>query len=443
MLAALAGPDHAARAWPAPGLAEALPLMAAVDATRGKERQGTDPGVLLAERRAALQAVAVGWQQGTRATLARSIAAEDGFRERLVRFWADHFTTIARSGRERMLPLTLVEDAIRPQLNRRFSDLLQAVTLHPAMLIYLDQDTSVGPGSEAGRRRNRGLNENLGRELMELHTLGVGAAYSQTDVREMAELLTGLGFDPGQGFVFRRGWAEPGAETVLDSRFGGKGLQPIRAALEMLATHPETARHIAAKLAVHFVADRPDADLVATLERAFLDSGGDLPAVYAALLNHPAAWAPLGGPGGGTGGGPGGGPGGGKVRQPYDFVTAGLKALGVTGAQVMGMPWRRLDRLAIAPLTGMGQTFLSPGGPNGWPEEAEAWITPQGLAARIIWAMDVPQRLLGGAFPDPVRFAGQALGEAAGAALLQAVSRAETRREAVGLVLASPEFNRR
>jgi len=427
MLAALAGPDRAAKVWPAPGLTVALPLLAAVDAARQKERQTKGSDAAFQERRAALQAVLGGWISGTRATLARSIAAKDGFRERLVRFWADHFTTVARNGRERMLPLTLVEDAIRPQLNRRFSDLVQAVTLHPAMLIYLDQTSSVGPGSVVGQRKKQGLNENLGRELIELHTLGIGADYSQTDVREMAELLTGLTFDPAKGFIFRPGWAEPGAETVLNRTFGGEGLKPVRAALEMLATRPETARHIAMKLAVHFVSDTPDDSLMAAMERSFLDTDGDLPMVYAAMLDHPAAWAPLGG----------------KVRQPYDFVTAGLKALGATAPQMLNMPWGRLSKLAIAPQAAMGQAFLSPGGPNGWPEEAEAWITPPGLAVRIIWSMDVPQQLLGKKFPDPARFTERVLGDAAGEALTWAVTRAETRREAVGLVLASPDFNRR
>jgi uncharacterized protein (DUF1800 family) len=423
MLAALAGPDRMAARFPAVTIARAQPLILALgEAGRAMK---ADPRLQPAYQ-AALQAIDDQALAATRATLARSLAAPDGFRERLVRFWADHFTVTVRNGREKAFPLALVEEAIRPHVNGRFAAMLAAVVRHPAMLSYLDQNLSVGPGSVAGRRRGRGLNENLARELIELHTLGVGGGYGQSDVRELAELLTGLSFNAERGFEFRRDWAEPGAETVLGTTYDGAGEAPVAAVLEDLAARPEAARHIARKLAVHFVADDPDPGLVDALDLAFLRSGGQLAAVYAALLDHPAAWAPLGG----------------KVRQPYDFMIAALRGLGVAPDLLLTMPPARLRRLVLNPMRAMGQPWQAPRGPDGWPEAAAAWITPQGLAARLAWALEAPERLAN-PLPDPQEFARAALAGAADERLIRAASRAESLRDGVALVLASPAFNRR
>ncbi|HEX9857469.1 MAG TPA: DUF1800 family protein, partial [Paracoccaceae bacterium] len=253
--ALLAGPDLAAREWPGVGLAEALPLYRVATAARRQVPQG---GVAEQKAyRAALRAVRLQGRAAARVTLARAVGSPDGFRERLVQFWADHFTAVERFRQDVALPPALVEDAIRPHVARRFGDMLKAAVLHPAMLMYLDQAQSIGPASPVGQRRGRGLNENLARELIELHTLGVGAAYSQADVTEMAELLTGLRFDPGFGTDFEPRWAEPGPERVLGRVYAGPGAAPVLEALDDLAVRPETARHIARKLAVHFVADQP------------------------------------------------------------------------------------------------------------------------------------------------------------------------------------------
>jgi len=365
-------------------------------------------------------------ETGVRAQFARALDAEDGFRERLCAFWADHFTTKARSAPERPLPGTLVHDAVRPYLTARFEDMLIAATLHPAMLAYLDQSASTGPQSLFGKRRNRGVNENLARELMELHSLGVGATYAQADVQQMALLLTGLEANPRDGFVFHADRAEPGAEVVLGKSYGGEGLAPIKAALVDLARHPATAAHIAGKLPTHFVSDHPDPDLVAGMTAAYVATDGALLDVYAAMLNHPAAWAPEQR----------------KARQPVDFVLAALRAFGVTGDGLRRMGRGPFSRMLLKPMALMGQDWQQPIGPDGWAEAAEAWITPQGLGARIAWAMEVPGRLVT-PMPDPVAFAKVALGPAADERLLWAVARAESKREGVGLVLASPAFNRR
>jgi uncharacterized protein (DUF1800 family) len=423
MLSALAGTDDMAVQHPTMGLAEALPLMARAFEARKMARKDK---MLGDEYKSAIRAVTVAAEADIRAQFARALDAQDGFRERLVAFWADHFTTKARSAIERGLPGTMIHDAIRPHISGRFADILIAATLHPAMLSFLDQSASTGPNSLVGQRRKRGLNENLARELLELHSLGVGASYSQTDVRQMALLLTGLESNPLKGFQFHTNRAEPGAEVVLGKPYGGEGIAPIKAALTDLALRPETAAHIANKLAVHFVADQPNPELVAAMTRAYLDSGGDLQMVYAAMLDHPAAWAPERV----------------KARQPVEFVLAALRAFGMTGTALRRMGRGQFLRMVLRPMRLMGQEWQQPIGPDGWPEEASAWITPQGLGARITWAMEVPGRLMT-PMPDPVAFARTALGSAADERLLWAAARAESKREGVGLVLASPAFNRR
>ena len=423
MLQALTGPDRAAQDWPIDGLAVIQPKLAQLREMKGAGR--TDPAKIPVYQRLQTE-ISASHVRAERSTIARALDAADGLRERLVAFWADHFTVLARNKSDIMLPYAMVEDAIRPNLTGHFSDLLTAATLHPAMLNYLDQSQSVGPNSFQGQRREKGLNENLARELMELHTLGVGAGYGQDDVRQMAELLTGVTYDPRQGTRFEPRRAEPGPETVLGVTYDGAGLDPVRAALGDLGRRPETARHIARKLAVHFVSDTPDPDLVAAVQAAFVATGGDLMAVYSALLMHPAAWAAPAQ----------------KVRQPVDFVIASLRALGVSGADVMVMQ-RNLFRAKLqGGMAEMGQPWKKPRGPDGWPEAAEAWISPQSLATRITWVMQVPQKLVE-TLPDPVTMMTACLADRASDTLIWAVSRAESLREGVGLVLASAEFNRR
>ena len=423
MLAALALPDAMAKRHPGMGIAAALPLLRQIEATRKAEKK--DPAKK-SDYRDAIKASDRAVLANVKAGFARAVDNPDGFRERLVRFWADHFSTTAKSRKTYLLPPTLIEDAIRPNIAGRFADILRAVTLHPAMLIYLDQVLSIGPTSPAGRKREKGLNENLARELLELHTLGVDAGYSQADVRQMAELLTGLAVNPETGFVFDKRRAEPGAETVLGISYEGDGTAPILKALDDLAMRPETAGHIARQLAVHFVSDTPDDDLVAHIRAAFLTTGGDLMAVYAALLDHPAAW----------------GPGAAKARQPFDFIVASFRALGISGSDLMAMDDKRFVQWVVKPMQAMGQPLPGPPGPDGWPEEVQAWINPAGLAARINWAMDVPVQILA-SLPDPMALVKRALGPRASEKLIWAAPKAETQREGVGLVLASAEFNRR
>lgn len=393
--------------------------LAAISSLRDARRAGAPVETLRKHRRTLRAMVA----DDIAARIAQRAHAPHGFFERLAAFWADHFAVAVRNPAQGvMVPLFEVE-ALRPNLMGPFSALLRAAVQHPAMLVYLDQTQSTGPGSRIGQRRGRGLNENLAREVLELHTLGAGGPYTQDDVRAFAELLTGytIAADTRQ-FRFRPGMAEPGAETVLGKRYGtGRArAADAEALLDDLARHPATARHMALKLATHFVADQPEPGLVTAIDTAWRASGGDLPSVYAAILDHPAAWSGFGA----------------KIRRPVELVAAVMRASGQMPAK--GREARRLT----AALRAMNQTPFRPPGPDGWPEAAEAWITPQGLAARLDFAAGAGERLA--TLPlDPRAFADEALGDTLRPETRFAITGAPERWEGFALAIASPEFNRR
>ena len=430
MLALLTGPDVAALAYPIAGFEMAQPRMADVRQMMIARREARGTG-----REAGLQDLYVLMRDQARAarlaffqaTLARGVTSPDGLRERLALFWADHFTVRARDSFSACLVASFAADAIRPHLTGTFSAMLRAVMTHPMMLIYLDQIRSVGPNSMAGLRRHRGLNENLAREMLELHTVGVDGPYDQTDVRELAEVLTGLVWTPDGGFAYDSRFAEPGAETVLGVTYdAAASLDTVLAALDGIAAHPATARHIAHKLAVHFVADIPDEALVQNLTDVFIQTGGDLLAVTTAFLDHPAAWAPALQ----------------KVKPPIGYLTAALRALGVPGEALTNLNKRQTELLFGIPLSVMGQPWEEPPGPDGWPEEGAAWATPQAMAGRIDWAMTMPARLVE-PLPDPRDFVRTALGPNPPDPVVFAAGAAENVAIGIGLILSSAAFQRR
>ena len=361
-----------------------------------------------------------------RGDLARRIDAPIGFRERLVDFWANHFAADSRRGRFRHARASYIEEAIRPHITGSFATLLRAAALHPVMQNYLNQNRSVGPLSRVGRRRGRGLNENLARELLELHTLGVDGDYTQDDVTQMARLLTGITFDLDEGYKFSRRIAEPGLIEIFGKRYGGRPVMErhVHEALDDLAVRAGTAAHLVGKLARHFVADDPDPQLVAHMQAAYLSTGGDLRSVYQAMLEHPGAWTPALG----------------KTRAPLHWMAASMRATGVSSAQVLGLKKRQTRRQLMIPLKLMGQPHEAVPSPAGYDDDAQAWITPQAVATRIDWAMALVNRL--GAAPDPRDFVSVALGDLASPELIRAAQGAETRRQGVAVILASPDFNR-
>lgn len=432
MLNRLVGPDTYGQAYPYPKFSQIEPSLATFRdarlARRDAETEAAEDAARSVEMGLNDQANSL-FRTGLMTTMTRAIETRDGLRERLVRFWADHFTVVAQRFSFKHFVAAYVEETIRPNITGQFEDLLIAAVTHPMMVSYLNQNQSVGPNSERGLARGQGLNENLAREILELHSLGVGGSYSQTDVRQLAELLTGLTYRTEDGRAFYHSWAEPGAETVLGKTYGSDEkaqFDDIEEALRDIARHPDTAKHIATKLAVHFVSDDPDPDLVGQMEAAFLATQGNLAAVVAAMLDHRAAWAPELT----------------KAKPPIGFLETAFRAFGLPAQTLLDFNDRDKVRHVLRPLGRMGQQWEAPIGPDGFPEKDTAWLTPQGLASRVDWAFQHPRTLFE-ELPDPRDFVITALGSRATPEVLFAAKAAETRKDGIGLILSSAPFQRR
>jgi uncharacterized protein (DUF1800 family) len=358
------------------------------------------------------------------ARLQRAMLSESGFTERLVVFWSNHFCISANKGElARMWAGSFEREAIRPHVLGRFSDMLKAVEQHPAMLFFLDNQQSLGPDSRAGQNRKRGLNENLAREIMELHTLGVGGGYTQDDVTSLARIITGWTFAGRQGqlgtpgsFVFNANAHQPGAQLLLGKSYANDGVAQGEAALEDIARHPSTAKFIATKFARHFVADDPPPALVARLQDVFRKTDGDLKALAATLVDSDEAWqAPQT-----------------KIRSPYEF----LVAIGRLLSQIPEDPTRYIGGLNL-----LGQPLWTPAGPNGFPDTNAAWAAPEGIKLRLDISAQVASRL-GDNF-DSRDLLALVAADAASAETRRTIERAESRQQALALLLMSPEFQRR
>ena len=358
------------------------------------------------------------------ARIQRASHADCGFVERLVVFWSNHFCISAnKGGLARMWAGSFEREAIRPFVFGRFADMLKAVEQHPAMLFFLDNQQSLGPDSRAGINRNRGLNENLAREIMELHTLGVDGGYTQDDVTSLARVITGWTYagrlgqlgTPGT-FVFNANAHQPGAQRVLGKIYDQSGVAQGEAVLADIARHPSTAGFIATKFARHFVADDPPPALVARLREVFTRSDGDLRAFTLALVDSDEAWkAPLT-----------------KVRSPYEFLIAAGRVL----ARIPEDPGRYLGSLNT-----LGQPLWSPAGPNGFPDSNAAWAAPEGMKLRLDISAQIASRLADSV--DPLDLLEEVAADAASPETRYTVERAETRQQALALLLMSPEFQRR
>jgi len=303
----------------------------------------------------------------------------------------------------------------------RFADMLQAVESHPAMLFYLDNVQSIGPDSVAGINRDKGLNENLARETLELHTLGVRSGYSQADVTNFAMVLTGWGWiQPGEPvhgaeFAFIERMHERSDQAVLGKRYADTGVEQGRAVLADLARHPATARHLAQKLAAHFVADEPPPSLVGKLEKTFLNTDGNLKEVAKSLVVADEAWTPQRT----------------KLKPPSAWLVSIAR---VTGAQASIPIGRVLGAQAM-----LGEALWRPPAPNGYPDTESAWI--DGVPRRLDIADDFAGRVANDV--DPLALTDSALGPLASADTRETIARAESRKQALALLVMAPEFLRR
>lgn len=391
-------------------------------------------------------------QDDTRARLATAASSQRPFAERLVLFWANHFTVSLAKNTTRGLVGAFEREAIRPHIAGRFETLLYAAVTHAAMLRYLDNDRSAGPDSAFVRRQLRrprpdgqpgpritGLNENLAREVLELHTLGANSGsaayggwggYTQADVTAFAAVLTGWrvpvrdlaeGGNSGNSVAtvatrFEPAFHQPGPKTMLGQRYA-EGPDALAAVLHSLAQHPSTARFVCTKLARHFVADEPPPALVARLEAAWRHSDGDLAVVMRALVEAPEAWAlqPA------------------KLKTPEEFV--------ISSVRLLGLGERAFERNADGGIAALGQRVQGAPSPAGWPDRSEEWLGPDAVWKRVEWATRAADRV--GRQVDARR-----LGEAALGPLLQPdtarqIERAADGPQALALLLLAPEFQRR
>jgi uncharacterized protein (DUF1800 family) len=427
------------------GVQRSQTLLAGYQAAQREVQRAGDEAARLAAQRKLRESARLDYFEAVAARTASALEAPAPFVERLVHFWANHFAVSVDKPNVTNLAGALEHDAIRPHVLGRFQDMLLAVIRHPAMLLYLDQANSIGPDSPLGRRiaqrnpeRLRGLNENLAREILELHTLGVRSGYTQADVTEFARALTGWSVStlapanpaasanagpaalpvqerPG-GFAWRPVLHQPGARTVLGRHYPQEGEDQALALLGDIATAPATARHIAFKLARHFVADDPAPALVQRLAQAFQRNGGELPVVYRALVQSPEAWAQ----------------GGGKFKSPWDWAVSSMRALDrreVRGAQMAGL------------MQQLGQPVWRPGSPAGFDDVDASWAAPDALLRRV----ELAQRLAG-QMADRVdaRVLGpRVLPGALSEATASAVARSESPASGLALLLVAPEFLRR
>ena len=381
------------------------------------------------------------YQAAIAARFQTAVESDAPFRERLMHFWSNHFVVSAAKPVAIALPPSYERDIARKFVMGRFGDMLLAAEQHPSMLLYLDNVQSIGPNSVQGLspervRKNlgkaKGLNENLAREILELHTLGVDGGYTQADVTAFARVITGWqiaspfkrfrfkrfqNWMPDDFFVFNADAHEPGTQQVVGKTYAQSGAKQGVAVLGDLARHRSTARFIATKLARHFVGDIPPAPVVERLAKSFRDSDGDLPTVYRALVQSPEAWqeAPL------------------KFKQPEEHLISAVRGIG--GPQMNG------QQLLVV-LSEMGQRPYWQPGPNGWKDAEAEWLSPDILWKRLEWTT-LAGRAMANAARDPVALGDELLGATLGEHTRQALANAESPAQGIALLLASPEFLRR
>ncbi|MES2985211.1 MAG: DUF1800 domain-containing protein [Pseudomonadota bacterium] len=360
-----------------------------------------------------------------RVRLADAVATPAPLYERLVNFWSNHFTISVQKGSLLGIAVAYEREAIRPHITGRFEDMLLAVVHHPTMLAFLDNTQSVGTASMVGMRKSKGINENLAREIMELHTLGVNGGYSQADVTSFAKVLTGWTKggpenDRPDGFAFVEKRHEPGAQTILGKHYAQSGEAQGIAVLRDLANHPATARFIATKLARHFVADDPPEAAIATLAASFTQSGGDLKTVYRTLLELPQAWS-LATP---------------KIKSSYDLVVSAMRLCAGGNGPPETLVW------AVQSLRYLGDVPFYANSPAGFADMAKNIAGPEAVLRRIEWAKDAAGRLSATAAPF-AQLAQRAIGPIMSAPTRAALASARDQREGIALLLASPEFQRR
>lgn len=353
-------------------------------------------------------------------TIEQAVTSSNSVSWRLLDFFSNHFSVSAGGRLMAGLVSTLEREAIAPNLLGNFADLLIAVEQHPAMLIYLNNERSFGPNSKIGKRRRKGLNENLAREILELHTLGVNGGYQQTDIVELAKAITGwsvinLKKEKGDGFKFRANGHESGDRKILGKNYSAKGVLQGEQMLRDLAVNPATAKYICYKLAHHFVSEKPAEALLIKMEQAWLKTSGNIKQVMMTLFDADEAWLDTTQ----------------KFKTPREFVISAHRVLSETKIH---------SKAVYNTLTTLGQKPFNSGSPAGYSDNQKDWAGASALMSRIDWTARVSsfrknanaEKLIKKAF-------GQSISEHS----YQVIMRAESRQQAFILFLMSPEFQRR
>jgi uncharacterized protein (DUF1800 family) len=357
------------------------------------------------------------YQSDMTAILQQAITSDLPVRERLAWFWGNHFTVSGRAGGWALGLLgCYLHDAIRPHVTGRFVDMLKAVMVHPAMLWYLDNWLSVGPNSPDGLARHQGINENLARECLELHTLGAGSGYTQADVTSFAAILTGRSIEMGgdtPGYVYKANAHEPGPKTFMGHTVP-EGFAGSEAVLEFIADHPATHRHLATQLVRHYVADTPPERCVERVAAVLKDTGGDLKQAMLAIFDLAETWQPLT-----------------KFKAPAEYCASVIRALSLPPEGGFHL---------LAATEDLGQHFGDAILPNGWPDTAADWISGEGILKRADWAMTQASRP--GA-PPAQQVLAATVGDVCSDATRAAVARCPNQAEALATLFVSPEFLRR
>lgn len=360
------------------------------------------------------------------ARIQEDVITDRPFLERLVHFWSNHFTVSTKRKEVVGLVGSFEREVIRKHVMGNFSNMLMASCKHPCMLTYLDNIKSIGPKSKTGKKQGKGLNENLAREILELHTLGVNGGYSQTDVQALANIITGWTVNNKQGkgageFEFKQSWHEPGTHKLLGKDYKNVGLSQGEEAIRMLAHHTSTAYFVARKLATHFISDNPSKKSVDKLARTFLQTGGNLPKLYKTLVELPESWQEQSG----------------KMRSNHDLILA-VARLAIFQPDERHIKYikKSMEHLGNAP-------FTAPG-PDGFSDKEEDIIGPNIMLRRIEWAEEATQRFFKGLKNYMAADVAQAiLGKNLKQQTLEAILAAENKRERFAILFASPEFQRR
>lgn len=353
--------------------------------------------------------------------LKQSITADNSFNWRCLDFFSNHFSVSAQGQLMKGLAPTLEREAIAPNMFGRFEDLLLAVCQHPAMLIYLNNENSIGPSTRFAKK-NRGLNENLAREILELHTLGVNGGYRQSDVKELAKGITGWsvskpGKDKQQGFIYRSGKHEPGVRTLMGKDYAEPGLKQGERMLSDLAKHPNTARFVSTKIIQHFISDDAPEALVKHLISSWQSSNGHLKSVFKALIDHPLAWQLKQQ----------------KYKTPREYVISTYRALAMNRLPI---------NQAQNALKQLGQQPFQAGSPAGYSDQQQDWDGASALMARINWASQLSGKKQFRTL-DIRTVIENLFGDTLSTHSYQTITRAESRQQALTLLLLSPEFLRR